>query len=244
VSQESSKRQSLLAPIDGRYKPSPADFERVQANLRAALAKGSQSRATSKSAVRLAQCVALSCVALVLVGAAMHSRNPAHASVELQSPTAAATTAKVAEEPRPGEVVVQAEQAPIPVVSIDALPQAPPASPSPLKAAAPAQPAVAKPSVDDDTLAREARLLSQAESAFRSGNDERSLALLDQHAKEFPDGQLKDERIAEHIVVLCHAGRVEQAKREGRTFLQNRASDPLARRIALSCAGASTTEAP
>jgi uncharacterized protein HemY len=96
-----------------------------------------------------------------------------------------------------------------------------------------------KPPVDDDTLAREVRLLAAAERAFRRGDDTRALSFLEEHATQFPNGQLKDERAAERIVVLCHAGRVEQATREGRAFLQNRGSDPLARRVALSCAGPS-----
>lgn len=233
---------SLLAPLDGRYKPSPADFERVQAKLRGALEGAPRRHPTSSSGLRLVPWLGLACVALVTMGLAMRSRPSVHANASLESPTPTATMNPVAEETCRHDVGQAAEQAPVPVISIDALPQAPPAS-SP-KAGATAQRSAARPVVDDDTLAREARLLARAESAFRSGNDDGALVLLDQHAKDFPHGLLEDERLAERIVVLCHTGRVEQARREGREFLQSRASDPLARRVAMSCAGAPASEAP
>lgn len=237
---------SLLAPLDGRYKPSPADFERVEAKLRDALSGGTpQSRPTSSSTSRLVPWLGLSCVALVTIGLALRSHRLVHANANagVESPIPSATTKPPPEATHRDDGQV-AEQTSTPEISIDALPEAP-AAPSP-KTGPPPQRLAAKPVMDDDddALAREARLLARAESAFRSGNDDGALALLDQHAREFPHGLLEDERLAERVIVLCHTGRVEQAVREGRAFLRARVSDPLARRVAMSCAGAPATEAP
>jgi len=236
VSQEPPKGKSLLAPIATRYKPSQADFERLSAKIDATLAAGSTSAASPSATPRIAWWGGLSCVALLAAGVvAIHSR---------ESPAADVTASPASPPAMVDEKIEIASADPIgvPVVSVDSLPQAtpranPPAGPAGrIRAAGPS-----KPSLSDDTLAREARLLAEAESAFRRGEDARALSFLDEHSREFPDGVLKDERIAERIVVLCHAGRVDQAVREGRAFLQNRGSDPLARRVVMSCAGAPTT---
>lgn len=239
MSQDPHQSRSLLAPIDGRYKPSPADFERVQTKLRSTLAKRT-SRASSSMALRLA---GLSSIALMTVGVVLHPWTASETRTMSESPTPAVVPAPLPDAPEPSGAErnepIQHEvgpATPVPVVSIDALPRVPRAS----RTAASIPSSSSKPPDDDDTLAREARLLARAESAFRVGNDELALTLLDEHAKEFPSGVLVDERIAERVIVLCHAGHVEQAKREGRAFLAKRGSDPLARRVAMSCAGAST----
>lgn len=234
MSQEPPKGKSLLAPIATRYKPSQADFERLSAKIDASLAAGSTSTTSPSAAPHLAWWVGLSCVALLAAGViALHSRESPAADVTY---TPASPPAMVDEKKIES---ASADPIGVPVVSVDSLPQVTPRATLPagtIRAAGPS-----KPSLADDTLAREARLLAEAESAFRRGEDARALSFLDEHAREFPDGVLKDERIAERIVVLCHAGRVDQAVREGQAFLQNRGSDPLARRVVMSCAGSPTT---
>lgn len=238
MSQGPCKPRSLLAPLDGRYKPTPADFERVQTKLRSTLTKRT-GRTSSSSTLRLA---GLSCIVLVAAGVLVHpwpasetrtmSGSPPPVLVSTPLSNALEPSGAEQSQPIPHEA---SPPTPVPVVSIDALPRAPRAT----RTAASIPSSSSKPPGDDDTLAREAGLLARAESAFRVGNDELALALLDEHAREFPNGALRDERIAERVIVLCHAGHVEQAKREGRAFLEKRGSDPLARRVAMSCAGAS-----
>ncbi len=63
------------------------------------------------------------------------------------------------------------------------------------------------------------------------------LALLDEHARTFPNGFLASDRAAEHIVVLCGLGRQDEAAREAKAFLAGRPEGPLTRRVTMSCAG-------
>jgi len=241
VSQEPPKGESLLAPIANRYKPSAADFERLAAKIDASLASGAPVATTKAAARPVGLWVCLSCAAILIGGVTMHQTRdlaPVASEVVASPPSAATAEADEADD------AALVESAPMPVVSIHALPTAPAAASPP--AIAPKAPAAPKAAREADTLAREAKLIAAAESAFRRGDDARALVLLDEHAREFPNGLLEDERIAERIVVLCHAGQTERAAREGRAFLQNRGSDPLARRVQMSCAGPmrTNTETP
>jgi hypothetical protein len=157
--------------------------------------------------------------------------------------------APLAVDPAPTQPdeATQVDDAPIPVEMLPvASPStvAPPSTVGPASTAAPASAAAppgrsaALQSGDpDDALAREARLLGDAERAYRSGDHAGALVLLDRHAREFPHGQLADERAVRHIVVLCSLGRTEQAVAEGRRFVQGRAPGPLTRSVESTCAG-------
>ena len=106
----------------------------------------------------------------------------------------------------------------------------------PAATTAPAVVAVA-PAADPDTLEREARILADARRARQADDAERALALLDQHAREFPTGWLASDRAAERIVVLCALGRRAEAVREAAIFLKGRPRGPLTRRVEMSCVG-------
>lgn len=67
------------------------------------------------------------------------------------------------------------------------LPSSPSAVPSPGEGASPAV-------LDEGSLAAELALLQRARMALRDGRADDALALLDQHARQFPRGQLVDER--------------------------------------------------
>jgi RNA polymerase sigma-70 factor (ECF subfamily) len=118
----------------------------------------------------------------------------------------------------------------IPSISVDALPNAARPTSSATGSASTPPPAT-------DTLEREARLLADARRAVQRGDDKGALLLLDEHARVFPKGWLANDRVVEHIVVLCNLGRQAEAMREATTFLQGRADSPLTHRVATSCAG-------
>ena len=65
-----------------------------------------------------------------------------------------------------------------------------------------------------------------------------SLRLLDEHSRQYPNSALEPERSAERVLALCRAGRVADARREGRAFLATHAAGPLASRVQASCGAA------
>jgi RNA polymerase sigma-70 factor (ECF subfamily) len=101
--------------------------------------------------------------------------------------------------------------------------------------------AAAAPTTDNppssETLEREARLLAEARRAVQRGDGPRALAILDQHAREFPSGFLSSDRAAERIVVLCSLGRRDEAIAAAKVFLAGRPIGPLTQRVTTSCAG-------
>ncbi len=62
-----------------------------------------------------------------------------------------------------------------------------------------------------------------------------ALALLEEHARRFPEGQLADGRRRTRIRVLCDLGRVSQAQGEARSLAAARPGDPLAMQALSIC---------
>jgi hypothetical protein len=90
----------------------------------------------------------------------------------------------------------------------------------------------AKPTV---SVVEEARLLREADTALRMGDAARATALLDEHARTFPNGILAEERDAERVLLLCASGRAE-ARAEAQRFLTVHPESPLSERVLASCA--------
>jgi RNA polymerase sigma factor (sigma-70 family) len=129
---------------------------------------------------------------------------------EASSPSGATLRAKTASSKEQAAAAVQAEAASPPTSSRSIAPiepampstavEAPPASPGATRASPSTRTAIAptdpaEPS-DDGALAAELALLRQAREAVRDGRADDALALLDRHAREYPRGQLADERRA------------------------------------------------
>jgi hypothetical protein len=100
-------------------------------------------------------------------------------------------------------------------------------------ALAPAPPAPA-PAFD---VATELALLKAAQRELNTANAGASLALLDDHARRYPDGALKAERLGARVFALCKLGRVEEARAAAREFLRVAADSPLVPRVLSSCGG-------
>ncbi|HEY8945016.1 MAG TPA: hypothetical protein VIM73_12175, partial [Polyangiaceae bacterium] len=90
----------------------------------------------------------------------------------------------------------------------------------------------------ESDLSRELSVLKEAQRALADGDAAASLALLDRHARNFPNGTLGAERTAARAFALCALGRVEEARTLAREFLRTAPSSPLVPRLRTSCAGA------
>lgn len=255
MSIDPGNKPSLLAAFAEEYELEDADADRLIARIQTSLAQdaaaGSSSPSPSVSAARGSGVgkslllIGASCLALATVGAAVlypsSKSDPASAKVT-SSPS---VPAQANEPPRREAESTTAT----PSITVDSLPNVAPASPSqgndakkaPVasSSASPAAPGAAS----ADTLGRETQLLTSARAAVKSGNPETALALLDEHARLFPNGWLANDRVAERIVVLCSVGRRAEAVREAKAFLDGRPKSPLTRRVEASCAVDSPTRA-
>lgn len=80
-------------------------------------------------------------------------------------------------------------------------------------------------------LQRETELLKAAQRALRSGHPADAMALLDEHARLFPAGALREERRASHVFALAALGRLRQAKLEADAFARDWPNSPLLDRV-------------
>jgi hypothetical protein len=76
-------------------------------------------------------------------------------------------------------------------------------------------------------LEAELRLLAQANAATREGRHADALRVLDQHAREFPRGQLAPERDYKRAKVTCELGQVEAARKLAKSFLRAYPRSPM-----------------
>lgn len=90
-----------------------------------------------------------------------------------------------------------------------------------------------------DPLGRETTLLRNARSALAHGDVGRAVSLLDEHARDFPDGALAEARDLLRVQARCVAGDGEGAAREAAHFVDAHPSSPHARRMASPCEGRS-----
>lgn len=131
-----------------------------------------------------------------------------------------------------------------PVVAIDALPDAPPLVPGSkrqprLGSRAPQavrSDVTLPPSAPPRTLAEELELIRGAQSALRDGEADRALAAVSAHASRFPDGVLRDERIALAVLALCARGDVAGARRAKADLERSSPGSSHVQRLASSCA--------
>ncbi|AKV00495.1 hypothetical protein AKJ09_07158 [Labilithrix luteola] len=221
--------EELFAPLSGEYGPTDNDRRDMDARIRARLYAPALASAAGESkawAGLLSRPWAwIGFGALLLTGAVATMTASPSSKVE-SAPQVPVVAPNVAAAP-------SAEPSPsVPVVSIDALPTAAPVKRTvTVKSAAPAE----------DALARETRLLGRSNLAANAGELGEALRLLDEHAREFPQGVLADERAVERVVLLCRMGRKTEASREADAFLATHRGSPLRARVASTCAASSGT---
>lgn len=246
----------LFRPLSEKYQPTEADRERLQAKIHARIAaSGASAQASARSASRPGFSLSsfrrwgwLGSGVLALAGMALtvavHEGGDASKSRETVSRgplvPATTTTETVTPESAPlasAPAIVDHPAEPSESIAV----AAPPASAASVKRAEPARAAsnqmpktVAAVPAESDALERETNLWRQANRARNDGQWAEALRLLDQHAREFPNGVLAVERTVERIVVLCHMGRREEA-RESSAFLATHPDSSLRRRVESNC---------
>lgn len=87
----------------------------------------------------------------------------------------------------------------------------------------------------DNVLNQELLLLSRAQAALSSGDADRALALLDEHANTFPNGAMREERMAARVFALCSLGRQDEAHAEAERFVSVAPRSPLSGRVRAAC---------
>ena len=80
-------------------------------------------------------------------------------------------------------------------------------------------------------VADEASLVHAGVVARRAGEPARALALLDTHARQYPQGVLAEERDVERALALADLGRVTEARAAVDRFLKDHPRSPLAARL-------------
>jgi hypothetical protein len=153
-----------------------------------------------------------------------------------RAPAALITTSAPAVPPVPA-----APNTPIPPIEDpEAVPPlsaaAPPAKASRQKAT-PSVAAVAARAPQSSSLAAETALLQAARAALGSGDAHGALALLRQHAREYPSGALVEERLASQVFAACALGQRADAARAAAELIRRAPSSPLRARVLDSCAG-------
>jgi hypothetical protein len=84
-------------------------------------------------------------------------------------------------------------------------------------------------------LRAELSLLKEVQGALRVGRARRALELVARHEREFPNGQLGNERLAAEVFAACQLGDVPRARSASLRFLERDRSSPLALRVKGAC---------
>lgn len=132
----------------------------------------------------------------------------------------------------PEVVVTPPPAAPTPVV-ID------PANPRPRSKRSGAAGGATPPPTDfEDSLEAELRLIAAARAHLRAARPARALAVLKSHARSFPDGQMREDRLVLRVEALCAEGKAPQARAEARLLLRAYPESAHAGRLQDPCATA------
>ena len=85
-------------------------------------------------------------------------------------------------------------------------------------------------------LGGELPLIEQAQQALQEGNPQRTLSLLGEHERKFPNGMLSEERLAGKALALCQLGQVAEARRAADVLRRSNPHSPLWPRVVKACA--------
>ena len=224
----SPRARALLAAAQGSDDPIPADAARIRqrvllrigsAGFGAVLYTLSVERAKALLGVALPKVVA---VALFAVGSsALYQHWKASvAQVQLDLPA----------------VVVSSPVQPAAAAARDAQPERTPVVTPPAVPVVPAsKPSVVSKAARRDNLEAEMRWVRAADAALRGGDVGLALSLLNQHAHEFPNGVLAEEREGLRVVAGCQGGVSPVVERAAHRFLQRAPRSLLAGRVRAAC---------
>src|SRR5450432_1153280 len=202
--------RALLDAAQGSDDPAPTDAARVRhrvlmrigsAGFGAALFTLSVERAKALLGAALPKFVA---VALIAVGSSalyQHWKVSGRRAQPAVTFTAPAASPEIPAPVTPTTPEPAASAAPAPSVTV-------------LKSVAPAKEA------HHDNLEAEMRWVRAADAALRTGDVGLAQSLLKQHAREFPNGLLAEEREGLRVVAACQGGASPTVQRAASRFLQ------------------------
>lgn len=169
-------------------------------------------------------------------------RNPSQAphSAPAQTPREVVGAASPKPSTSPAVEAVAADRAelvpPPTVAPAQPVESKPSSRPRPAPAASTAQDSP-EPAADPafDELQAELILVQKARRALRDQRPTRALEVLDAHARAFPKGQMREDRLVLRIEALCAAGKGPQARAEARLFLRAFPASAHAGRVRAAC---------
>lgn len=237
----SPESTSLLETARREYLPSEEARRRIRERIldgaRAPIAPesspasvaagGARSGSSSMKTLGLASVCAFVLVSIFAVRATLEARSSAQGddhATEAAPPTSEPRGAEAKREPSPASNDVPASEGTISPYLLPDAPALAPAKPS-AGAVAARKPTAEAPAPGpvgtaesvanpvNDSLGNEMRILREAHAASKNGDPSRALTLLDEHARTYPRGVLREERLALTALVLCSQGRQADARR-------------------------------
>ncbi|MCC7386954.1 MAG: hypothetical protein IT384_34270 [Deltaproteobacteria bacterium] len=190
--------------------------------------------------------------ALLLPGRAPESSAVDPARVEVASPAVAPASASLSPAAEPASPLLAPAVAPASASPAPAVATVPASSPTdlqpaperpdlthprarPARAARPARP-------ERHDLEREAELIGAARVALREGDPARALDLADAHAGRFPQGALRNERLAARALALCALHRRLEARAARAELAAHSPGSALLDRVDRACAGVNPSD--
>lgn len=261
--------RKLLADARPGFGPSAAARERMRAGvLRHAAKATSATSSAPPSGVRLAfkahggKLLGATLVALVAGSyATVHSSGPEPLTV---APTTVVTASPDEPSAAAAEELASPHQLPeapiVAVVTASANPSTPATSaertplPTPKSSVAAGRPAdkggaaraervvsgqLPEGALPDGSLGAEVRLLHEAQSAFKSGDLALARRDVDEHARSFPNGVLREERLVLGVLLSCAEGQIERARRTADELAAAHPRSSHLEALRGSCAGTS-----
>lgn len=159
--------------------------------------------------------------AIAVVSARTTPHAPAEPSVTAPPPSATVASRTAEKLPRP--LASTSEAAPEPSAASSSR-------------AAPSRSATAPVDSDAPGIGEEALLLQRAQRALAASDPAAALALLGEHERRFPTGQLREERQVATVLALCALGRLDSARSLARDFRARSPHSVLIPRLDRSCA--------
>lgn len=233
MSKLSSKAESVLDAGRQEWRASADATARMKAGALAKIAQSAPESGLTKHLQRPLARLGIALVAGGLVAGVVAMRWQGTAS---RAPTNLAASSYPSSPP-PTTLGSAAAPLESPTIAVSDLPEAIPersTRPAPsVHAVAPS----ARSTDDLDGLAEETRLVRSAQVALRAHDTAEAGHRIDEHARRFPHGVLREERMTLRVLVLCENGDVVQAKRLRAELDRSFPGSSHAARLEASCAG-------
>ncbi|MBX3213510.1 MAG: hypothetical protein KF850_15840 [Labilithrix sp.] len=256
MSELTPSAREILAQARPGFGPSASARERMRAEvLRRAAAAGSTANEAPPSGVRLSlrahggKLLGASLVALV---AATYGVSRTSTPEDATPAPADVVAAAPVETPAPGAEELASPHE-LPEAPIAVAPSTVPAEGSAatrpgnlprLGAAATVAERPSASALPTGSLGEETRLLREAQAAFKSGELGRARSSVGEHARAFPHGVLREERLVLDVLLSCSEGRVEHARRTADELAASHPRSSHLDALRGSCAGRSVSPPP